>query len=578
MRGRVRIFIVVCGALLVVSPLLAGAQIRPAEVVSGLAVPLGLVQDPADPRVQFVVEQSGRIRVVQDGVLRATPFIDLSSSVAYGGELGLLGLAFAPDPSSDRFYVNYTNTAGDTVVARFKRSAANRLVADPSSRLDFLWSTGERVIRQPFQNHNGGNLAFGPDGYLYIGMGDGGSGGDPGNRAQDGRTLLGKMLRIDVSVPDGDTRGFRVPPDNPFLQGVPVAALPETWAFGFRNPWRFSFDNPALGGTGALIIGDVGQGEYEEIDYEPRGRGGRNYGWRVREGAHPYLASAPAYTPLTDPIFDYDHRTGFAVISGYVYRGRALGAAYSNRYFYADLNGRVWSLGLDVDPGTGEARVTDRIEHTTELGGAAYLGNITSFGEDASGELYLVTQSGGRVIKLVPPDSDGDALPDWWELQFGLNPASAAGDEGANGDPDGDRRSNLEEFQSGSHPRGFIRQTVSPAPASTNPGASIVLFNPSGTANANVVLYYRALSGGETATGYVRLSPKAAATFPVIERQGGASGRFLSLVAIESDLSVLAALGTRETPACPGVPTGSKVKCRQTPDGFGLLAPPGFQR
>lgn len=391
----------------------AAAQLRAVVIGHGFAQPLGLVQDPTDRSVLYVVEQGGRIRALVNGVLQSTDFLDLSSLTTGNGERGLLGLAFAPDyATSGRCFVNFTNLSGDTVIARFKRSAGDRRVADPASRLDLLWSTGERVIRQPYPNHNGGQLAFGPDGFLYIGMGDGGSGDDPGNRAQDGSTLLGKMLRIDVNVPDGDPKGFRIPPSNPFLDGQPVAALPEIWDFGLRNPWRFSFDDPARGGTGALVIADVGQGAYEEIDYEPRATGGRNYGWRLREGTHPNVTTRPAaFEPLVDPIFDYDHRVGFAVIGGAVYRGKALGAAYSGRYFFADLNGRVWSIGLVIDPRTGEARAADQLEHTAELGGAQALGNLTSFGVDASGELYLVSQTGGLVIRILGPPARARVRP-----------------------------------------------------------------------------------------------------------------------------------------------------------------------
>jgi glucose/arabinose dehydrogenase len=514
----------------------AEAQIRGAAIVQGLNLPLAFVQDPGDPRVQFVVEQGGRIRVLRDGVLLATPFLDLSASVVSGGEQGLLGLAFPPAAANNRFYVNFTNRSGDTVVARFRRSTGDRLVADPSSRLDLLWSTGERVVRQPFVNHNGGNLVFGPDGYLYIGLGDGGSGNDPGNRAQDGGTLLGKMLRIDVDVPDADPKGFRVPPDNPYLGSRPVPALPETWAFGLRNPWRYSFDDPARGGTGALVIGDVGQNAFEEIDYEPRARGGRNYGWRVFEGSHLNVASPPpAYEPVTDPIYDYDHRTGFTIIGGFVYRGRALGPPYAGRYFYADLNGRVWSLGLAVDA-TGEARVTDQLEHTAELGGQTALGAITSFGVDAAGELYIVTQSGGRVLQLVSPDSDGDGLPDAWELQFGLNPASASGDDGPDGDPDHDGLTNVQEYRAGTHPRGFYRRTFGGGLAAGIGGPAAALVNRNASV-ANLLLRYIDSTGAE-ATRYLRLAPQERQVITLVEApQAGAPVR--ALAGLESDVLVL---------------------------------------
>jgi glucose/arabinose dehydrogenase len=415
----------------------AGAQLRTAVVVSGLNQPLDFVQDPSDPQVQYVVEQGGRIRVIQRGTLRATDFLDLTGSIASGGERGLLGLAFPRDyAGSGRFYVNLTNLNGDTVVARFKRSAADRLVADKASRLDLQWSTGERVIRQPFANHNGGDLVFGPDGFLYVGLGDGGAGDDPGNRAQDPTTLLGKMLRIDVGVPDDDSKGFRVPPDNPFLSGVPIPALPEIWDFGLRNPWRYSFDDPARGGTGALVIGDVGQASYEEIDYEPaQSHGGRNYGWRIREGAHPHIATLPpAFLPLTDPIFDYDHTVGISIIGGVVYRGTALGPDYVGRYFYADLTGRVWSLGLSVDRATAEAHVDYQVEHTADLGGSAVLAGVVSFGTDAAGELYLVNLGTGSILRILPPVPLGPAKLGPTSGTFGLGrvvPLAWSGVEGA---------------------------------------------------------------------------------------------------------------------------------------------------
>jgi glucose/arabinose dehydrogenase len=514
-------------------PLVADAQVTATPVVVGLNLPIAFVQDPADARVQYVVEQGGRIRVVREGILLATPFIDLSGAVRSGGEQGLLGLAFPPDPASPRFFVNFTNPSGDTVVARFRRSTGDRLVADAASRLDLQWSTGERVIRQPFANHNGGNLVFGPDGCLYIGLGDGGSFGDPGNRAQDGSSLLGKMLRIDINVPDDDQKGFKVPQDNPFLNGVPVAARPETWAFGLRNPWRYSFDDPTRGGTGALVVGDVGQGSFEEVDYEPRGRGGRNYGWRVREGAHAYIASAPAYQPLTDPIFDYGHDAGVSIIGGFVYRGSGLGATYVGRYFYADLVGRVWSAGLSVDGSSGEARVSDTLEHTSELGGISALGSITSFGVDADGELYIVTLSGGRVLKLGSADSDGDGLPDAWEANFGLDPHSAAGINGADGDPDGDGRTNLGEYRAGTHPMGRFRI---PIRGGRKTGTAAALTNPADVA-ANVLLRY-AMTGGGVTSMYVRLPAGGKQTIALVETS--ASGAVVSvLVSVESQVEVL---------------------------------------
>lgn len=375
------------------------AQLTSRVVATGLSTPLEFVQDPSDPSTQFIVEQGGRIRVLRSGALQAQDFLNLSGSVTSGGERGLLGLAFARDDAAGgRFYVNFTDLAGNTVIARFRRSS-NPLIADAGSRFDLRWS-GVPYIAQPYANHNGGHLAFGPDGYLYIGMGDGGSGNDPDHNAQSPTSRLGKFLRIDVNVPDTDPNGYRVPSGNPFA----VSSVPEVWSFGLRNPWKFSFDNPALGGTGAMIIGDVGQNAWEEIDFEPAGRGGRNYGWRNREGAHPNVETRPpAYLPLIDPIFEYDHSAGSSITGGYVYRGQLLPASMRGRYFFADfISGRVWSVALSYNA-NGEASASGLLEHTSELGGTATLGNISAFGADAAGELYIVSYSRGAIIAILGP-------------------------------------------------------------------------------------------------------------------------------------------------------------------------------
>jgi glucose/arabinose dehydrogenase len=379
----------------------AQSGLRSVVYASGFSLPVAIVQDPTNASVQVVVEQGGRIRVVRAGTVLGTDFLDLRSAVSAGGERGLLGLAFAPDyASSGRFYVNFTNAAaGHTVIARFRRST-DPLVADPASRFD-LRLGGVPFVAQPFPNHNGGHLAFGPDGYLYVGLGDGGSGGDPDHRAQNPAELLGKMLRVDVNVPEGDAAGYRVPSDNPFLSGGPAGTRPEIWAFGLRNPWRYSFDDPARGGTGALLIGDVGQSAFEEINYEPRGRGGRNYGWRNREGAHDHVTTRPpAFLPLVDPIFEYDRALGQSVTGGYVYRGGAIGGI-AGRYFFADfVQGRVWSVALSIGA-NGEAQASGRVDHTTELGGNAALGSVSSFGLDADGELFLLNYSAGRALRVL---------------------------------------------------------------------------------------------------------------------------------------------------------------------------------
>lgn len=371
-------------------------------LASGFSTPVAVVQDPSNPLVKFVVEQNGRIRAVSSGTVLGTDFLDLRLSVLAEGERGLLGMAFAPDQAtSGRFFVNFINRDGNTVIARFVRSA-DPMVANPGSRFD-LRLQGSPVIGQPYSNHNGGHLAFGPDGYLYIGLGDGGSGNDPAHRAQDPGTLLGKMLRIDVDVPGNDPLGYRVPADNPFVGAGAPGTLPEIWSFGLRNPWRYNFDDPARGGSGALLIGDVGQNAWEEIDYEPAGRGGRNYGWRNREGAHDNVTSLPpAFLPLIDPVFEYGRQVGQSVTGGHVYRGQLLGSAFTGRYFFADfIAGRVWSMVLTVQP-SGEALASDLREHTADLGGPA-LGNISSFGVDSDGELLMVSYSAGRIVRIVGP-------------------------------------------------------------------------------------------------------------------------------------------------------------------------------
>jgi glucose/arabinose dehydrogenase len=374
----------------------AQAQLRTVVYASGLSAPIAFEQDPSDPSMQYVAEQRGVIRLVRSGVVQATPFLDISSLVLCCGERGLLGLAFPPDyGASGRFYVNYTRVGdGRVVVARYRRSV-NPLVAE-SQGVPLVWSTTEDSIRHPYSNHNAGCMAFGPDGYLYIAQGDGGGGGDPEDNAQNTNELLGKILRIDVDVPDGHSQGFVIPPGN---AGLP---RPEIWSLGWRNPWKFSFDALSRGGTGAMLVADVGQGAWEEIDYEPAGRSGRNYGWRVREGAHPYTGSTTQ--PLVDPIFDYDHTVGRSITGGYVYRGGAI-PAMRGRYFFADYaTRRVWSLNLRVNGTTGEASsstAADLTEHTAELGGGNVLGGISSFGVDAAGELYIVSYSSGTILKVV---------------------------------------------------------------------------------------------------------------------------------------------------------------------------------
>ena len=353
--------------------------------MTGLQSPVAFVQDPTDRSLQLVVQQAGRIRVVRDGAIAGNDFLNLTSSVSCCGEQGLLGLAFAPDyASSGRFYVNFTNTAGNTVVARFLRSSVPAQ-ADPSTRFDLQLEGTRRFVTQPFANHNGGHLAFGPDGYLYIGLGDGGSGGDPQGNGQSLSTLLGKILRI-APRPSGD-RPYTIPTNNPFV-GVGDARA-EIWAYGLRNPWRFSFDRV----TGDLWIGDVGQSAWEEVDLQPADpRGGENYGWNVMEGNHPYGGASPS-KKMVPPVYEYPHADGRCVVTGgYVYRGRSI-PALAGAYVFGDFcDGRLEAI-----------RVTDGhvVDH-------AFLGPVvnalSSFGEDASGEQYALSLSGGLYM-LAPSDA-----------------------------------------------------------------------------------------------------------------------------------------------------------------------------
>jgi glucose/arabinose dehydrogenase len=358
----------------------AWPQISLSTVAGGFTQPVHVTHAGDGSGRIFVVEQGGRIRILDNGVARATPFLDVSSRVACCGERGLLSVAFPPGfATKGYFYVNYTRTPdGATVVARYRVSAGDENVADPASEEVIL------TIAQPFANHNGGQLAFGPDGFLYIGMGDGGSGGDPLNNGQTPGTLLGKLLRIDV---ESGTAPYVVPPDNPFV-GV-AGVRPEIWALGLRNPWRFSFDR----GTGDLYIGDVGQGTFEEIDFQPAGDpGGRNYGWNVMEGdsCYPPGTIGCNRAGLALPVFVYDHSLGCSVTGGHVYRGSA-SPPLQRVYLFGDYcSGRIWGLRKS---GAGW---DNALLATTAL-------PISSFGEDESGNVYVVNHASGDLLKILSP-------------------------------------------------------------------------------------------------------------------------------------------------------------------------------
>ena len=352
---------------------LAEVKIRLQAFAGDFSQPVFLTHAGDGSGSVYVVEQTGRIRVLDAEGRRRATFLDISNRVQSGGERGLLGLAFHPDyRSNGRFFVYYSNNAGDNVVSRFQRRTAT--AADPGS---------ERVILRmddPFSNHNGGWIGFGPDGFLYIATGDGGSGGDPLNNGQSLRSLLGKILRIDVNK--GSPYG--IPDDNPFVGRA--GARREIWAYGLRNPWRNSFDRS----TGDLFIGDVGQGAREEVDAQASGRGGVNYGWNTMEGTRCYQGGSCDRSGLKLPFAEYPTSEGCAVTGGYVYRGSRFPQLVGAYLFGDYCNGRI----LAVDSRRAlQGEVAERRLLDTGL-------SISSFGEDEGGELYVIGH-GGTVHRLL---------------------------------------------------------------------------------------------------------------------------------------------------------------------------------
>jgi glucose/arabinose dehydrogenase len=364
----------------------AAPQIELTPILSSLGSPVAVTHAGDGSGRLFITLQTGRILIYDGQQLLPTPFLDIASLITAGGERGLFSVAFHPDFSvNGLLYVNYTDLNGDTVVARYAVSI-NPNVVDPATAAILL------NVPQPFANHNGGQLQFGPDGYLYIGMGDGGSGGDPLNNAQNLGSLLGKMLRIDVDA--GPLYG--IPPDNPFV-GNP-AALPEIWALGLRNPWRFSFDRL----TGDLFIADVGQNSFEEVNFQAAGStGGENYGWRLMEADSCFdPASNCNDGSLTLPILQYDHSVGCSISGGYRYRGTGH-PNLAGLFFYGDFcTGRIWGASQDVNG----LWVTEELLDT-EL-------QITAFGEDEGGEIYLASfaPNAGSIFRIseIPQSAPND--------------------------------------------------------------------------------------------------------------------------------------------------------------------------
>ncbi len=380
MKNNISILIIFLFALQM-NPVQSQPAIQLQEFATGFDQPLGIFH-AGDSRL-FIVEQAGYIRILEnDGNLLPDPFLDISERVKSGGEQGLLGLAFNPDYADNGyFYVNYTDHDNKTHIARFSVSESNPDQADASSEFSIL------ILDQPFTNHNGGNIAFGPDGYLYIGTGDGGSGGDPGNRAQDSLNLLGKMLRIDIK--NGDP--YTIPEDNPFISFSSVRG--EIWAFGLRNPWRYSFDSE----TGDLWIADVGQNQYEEVNFQPTASaGGENYGWRCYEGNHAFnTMGCAASSAYTFPVHEYSHDAtgGCSVTGGYVYRGDEF-PAMQGYYFFSDYcNDKIWSLHENA----GEWVLS---EHGQYAGN-----NFSTFGEGVNGKLYVAGISSDRIYEITDSSS-----------------------------------------------------------------------------------------------------------------------------------------------------------------------------
>ena len=399
MRKPVPLALLLCLAAVAQEP-----EVRLVRVASGLTNPISIQSARDGSGRLFFAQQNGLIRWSRDGALVAAPFLDIRGKTRANGECGLLGLAFPPSYSQKSyFYVNYTNPACNaSVVARYRLSA-NPDLADPDSEEAILTQA------QPFTNHNGGHLAFGPDGFLYIGFGDGGSGGDPQNNAQNFETFLGKMLRIDT---ESGRAPYAVPPSNPFVGDA--RRRPEIWALGLRNPWRYSFDRE----TGELWIGDVGQNRAEEINLQSNlSKGGENYGWRVMEGASCFNPPQNCdRNGLTPPVLEYTRGLGVSVTGGHVYRGASF-PSLRGTYLYGDYeSGRIWGIRKQ---GT---RFDNRLLLDSDL-------NISTFGEDEAGELYVAHHGRGEIFRIEAigsPNFTARSVTNAASFEAGLTPGSAA--------------------------------------------------------------------------------------------------------------------------------------------------------
>lgn len=402
--------LLVAAFLFALLPAPARAVLTTTREVAGLTRPVYVTAPAGDAQRLFLVEQAGLIKILKNGVVLATPFLDITGIVDdTGNEQGLLGLAFDPDfDTNGHFYVYFTfDPAGanpdQSRIQRYTVSAGNPDIADAGSAVEiFRWN-------QDFSNHNGGQIEFGPDGYLYIGLGDGGSGGDPNNNAQNGMQLLGKMLRIDPNgadaYPADPDNNYAIPALNPFVGNA--SFRDEIWAYGLRNPYRWSFDRA----TGDMYIADVGQNAWEEIDFQhATSGGGQNYGWRCWEGTHSYNQNPACLGPIVFPIREYSHgQDGFScsVTGGYVYRGSEV-SGLQGTYFYADYcSNQIYTFRYDG------ATLTELTNRTAELiPDVGAIQSIVAFGEDGMGELYIVDQAGEvfRVKGSIDPPSDAPAV------------------------------------------------------------------------------------------------------------------------------------------------------------------------